>query len=292
MYHSITIGTKNTWDDWHMIPVSRPVVAPPIEKVITVDVSGKNGSTYLSKSVTGYPVFKSREGLWEFYLDTDAWRGENLSGPIGAGALGQISKWLLKASENPMRLTVRLEDDPAFFYYGRVWVSGGLKQQQNHSVVTLKYSLYPFKYLCASLLDDWLWDDFGFETDLALPYLKEIEIPRGTSVRIYLPPSEKPSVVQIGRVSGFNFANWFGSGAATLYKSKRYPYVKALKEGLYHTSSTVSFSMLGLSSKYDIGIIDNDLRYDVYELEIVNTTPTALAGNVMKVSVFYKPAYI
>ena len=50
--------------------------------------------------------------------------------------------------------------------------------------------------------------------------------------------------------------------------------------------------MLGLPSKYDIGIIDNDLRYDVYELEIVNTTPTALAGNVMKVSVFYKPAYI
>ena len=32
MYHSITIGDKNTWDDWHMIPVTPPVIAPPVEK--------------------------------------------------------------------------------------------------------------------------------------------------------------------------------------------------------------------------------------------------------------------
>lgn len=29
MYHSITIGEKNTWDDWHLIPTSRPLVNPP-----------------------------------------------------------------------------------------------------------------------------------------------------------------------------------------------------------------------------------------------------------------------
>lgn len=75
MYHSITIGDKNTWDDWKMIPVSRPVVAPPVEKVLSVDVPGRDGTTYLSKSLTGYPVFKAREGSWEFYLDTDEWRG-------------------------------------------------------------------------------------------------------------------------------------------------------------------------------------------------------------------------
>ena len=55
MYHSITIGDKNTWDDWKMIPVSRPVVAPPVEKVLSVDVPGRDGTTYLSKSLTGYP---------------------------------------------------------------------------------------------------------------------------------------------------------------------------------------------------------------------------------------------
>ena len=98
MYHSITIGDKNTWDDWKMIPVSRPVVAPPVEKILSVDVPGRDGTTYLSKSLTGYPVFKAREGSWEFYLDTDEWRGQNLSTPVGTGALEYLSRALAKSS--------------------------------------------------------------------------------------------------------------------------------------------------------------------------------------------------
>lgn len=174
MYHSITIGDKNTWDDWKMIPSSRPVVAPPVEKVVSVDVPGRDGTTYLSNSLTGYPVFKSREGTWEFYLDTDAWRGSNLSSPIGAGALDHLSRMLHKGNATPGQVRVRLEDDPAFFYLGRVWVDGGIKQQNGHSLITLGYTLYPFKFLYESIREDWLWDDFGFETDLALPYCKDL----------------------------------------------------------------------------------------------------------------------
>ena len=107
MYHSITIGDKNTWDDWKMIPSSRPVVAPPVEKVVSVDVPGRDGTTYLSNSLTGYPVFKSREGTWEFYLDTDALRGNNLSSPIGAGALDHLSRILHKGNATPGQVRVR-----------------------------------------------------------------------------------------------------------------------------------------------------------------------------------------
>ena len=89
MYHSITIGDKNTWDDWKMIPVSRPVVAPPVEKVLSVNVPGRDGTTYLSKSLTGYPVFKAREGSWEFYLDTDEWRGGNRSAGVSFQSAGE-----------------------------------------------------------------------------------------------------------------------------------------------------------------------------------------------------------
>ena len=63
MYHSITIGDKDTWDDWHMIPVTPPVIAPPVEKTISLDVEGRNGAVYLSKSVTGEAVFKARRKL-------------------------------------------------------------------------------------------------------------------------------------------------------------------------------------------------------------------------------------
>ena len=28
-YHSVVFGEKNTWDDWHLVPSSRPVINPP-----------------------------------------------------------------------------------------------------------------------------------------------------------------------------------------------------------------------------------------------------------------------
>ena len=44
MYHSITFDNeKNTWDDWHLIPSSRPLVAPPSIKSNYVDVAGVDG---------------------------------------------------------------------------------------------------------------------------------------------------------------------------------------------------------------------------------------------------------
>lgn len=280
MYHSITIGDKNTWDDWKMIPVSRPVVAPPVEKILSVNVPGRDGTTYLSKSLTGYPVFKAREGSWEFYLDTDEWRGQNLSTPVGTGALEYLSRALAKSNSIPAQTRVRLEDDPAFFYLGRVWVNGGVKQKNGHSVVTFAYSLYPFKFLYDNIQEDWVWDTFGFETDLAVPYCKDIPLKALQNMTFRMPPSEKPSLLQ---------AKWTGNGllAISLAKSQTYPYEKAKERGLPAVkgdpfySSTLDESM----GKTDIGLIDNDLRYDVYEVGV----SAAGAGTL---SLYYQPAYL
>ena len=57
MYHSITIGDKNTWDDWHMIPVTPPVIAPPVEKTISLDV-GDPTARYFT-NITWAPDGKS-----------------------------------------------------------------------------------------------------------------------------------------------------------------------------------------------------------------------------------------
>ena len=53
MYHSITIGTKNTWDDWHLIPKSRPLVNPPSVKTNVVDIPGGDGALDLSTALSG-----------------------------------------------------------------------------------------------------------------------------------------------------------------------------------------------------------------------------------------------
>lgn len=262
-----------------MIPVSRPVVAPPVEKVLSVDVPGRDGTTYLSKSLTGYPVFKAREGSWEFYLDTDEWRGQNLSTPVGTGALEYLSRALAKSNSIPAQTRVRLEDDPAFFYLGRVWVNGGIKQKNGHSVVTFAYSLYPFKFLYDNIQEDWVWDTFGFETDLAVPHCKDIPIKALQSKTFRMPPSEKPSLLQ---------AKWTGGGyvGVTLAKSQTYPYEKAKELGLPAEEVSYCPMMDEGMGKVDIGLIDNDLRYDVYEVRASTTTD---AGTL---NLYYQPAYL
>ena len=60
MYHSITFGDKNTWDDWHLIPSKRPSFNPPNVKSQYVDIPGGNGVLDLTESLTGYPLYNTR----------------------------------------------------------------------------------------------------------------------------------------------------------------------------------------------------------------------------------------
>ena len=67
MYHSITFGSKNTWEDWHLVPTSRPLFLPPKQKKSITDIPGGDGVLDMSEALTGYPVFNNREGSFEFH---------------------------------------------------------------------------------------------------------------------------------------------------------------------------------------------------------------------------------
>ena len=75
MYHSITIGAKNTFNDWHLLSPTPPVVAPPAPKTRYVDILGRSGSLDYTEALTKFPTFSDREGSWEFIIlnpsDTD-----------------------------------------------------------------------------------------------------------------------------------------------------------------------------------------------------------------------------
>ena len=62
MYHSITLGTKNTWDDWHLIPTSRPVVNPPSVKTNMIEIPGGDGVLDLTTALAGRVLYKNRTG--------------------------------------------------------------------------------------------------------------------------------------------------------------------------------------------------------------------------------------
>ena len=162
MYHSITFGDKNTWDDWHLVPTSRPVFNPPKQKSLFMDIPGGDGLEDLSEIVSGEPLYSNREGSFEFVV---------MNGYHDLSELySDIMDYLHGQSMN-----VSLEDDPAFYYVGRFTVNQW-KSDKNWSKIVIDYTVAPYKLLKASSLEEWKWDDIDFEYNMDLIGLKALEI--------------------------------------------------------------------------------------------------------------------
>ena len=131
MYHSITFGSKNTWDDWHIVPSSQPVFDPPKVKTKTMDIPGRNGLLDLSESLTGYPVFTNREGSFEFIVLDGYNKWNELYSDISDYLHGKVMRAVL-------------EDDPEYYYEGRFSVNSW-KSDKSNSKITINYSVLPYK---------------------------------------------------------------------------------------------------------------------------------------------------
>lgn len=179
MYHSILINDKHTYRDYHLIPTSRPVVNPPQAKTNYADVNGINGSLDLSTALTGFMTFQDRSGSWEFLVKK------------------RVRPWevdytkLMNDLHGKYFDRIRLEDEPYYYYKGRLFVSAW-KSQKDASYVTINYTLEPYKYEIQNSLEDWLWDPFSFETGVIRNYKNlvvsgtlALEVPG--SARPYIP---------------------------------------------------------------------------------------------------------
>ena len=156
MYHSITIGEMNTWEDWHLIPSSRPLVNPPSVRTSMINVPGSDGSLDLTDVLIGRPTYENRNGTWDFYVDN------------GYG------KWADRYSEimaylHGKDLTAVLEDDPLFYYKGRFSVNEW-RSDPYYSRISINYSVGPYKLYSITDGDMWLWDPFNFNTDYIRSY--------------------------------------------------------------------------------------------------------------------------
>lgn len=170
MYHSITFfrefseinpasdddvvsGGINTWDDWHLIPTTRPVINPPNVRTNEVIIPGRSGSLDLSEVLTGYPLYDNRTGSIEFVVANDYWDWAVAYSTIMRCLHGKTFKMML-------------EDDPAYYYEGRFSVNSW-KSDKNWSTITIDYDVQPYKVSRQSTNEDWLWDPFSFEDGLA-----------------------------------------------------------------------------------------------------------------------------
>lgn len=145
MQHSIVIGGHNTYDEWGLVPVSRPYVCQPEVKTNYIDVPGGDGMLDYSAVLTGNVCYGLRKGSWEFWLRP---------GETWASVFSSILSEL-----HGKETRVILMDDPEYFYTGRVMVNEWKSEEKNSKIV-LDYSLDPYKYAIHSTKEmDWLWND-------------------------------------------------------------------------------------------------------------------------------------
>lgn len=168
MYHSIaffdpsamTTGNdytfasaeKNTWDDFYLIPNSRPLVNPPGIHTNFIDIPGANGVLDLTDLISGAPTYSARSGSWDFIVD-------NYHEPWDV-IFSKLLNYL-----HGKRKNIILEDDKAYFYEGRFSINAW-KSDSQYSTVTIDYVIDPFKKSVQKPSESWLWDTFDFVTGI------------------------------------------------------------------------------------------------------------------------------
>lgn len=177
--HSITIGEKNTWKDWKLIPSTRPSVAPPIPKLQLVEIPGGNGSLDLTDSLSGYPVYENRTGNWEFIVSD-----QNIP---WCDVYSDIMNYI-----QGKRYRVILEDDKYFYYEGRIWVNEH-RSDPEASIIVIEYQFYPYKREVNSSAEPWLWDPFDFKYGV-IRTIESFKVESGSPIKIVLMRSEEPTI--------------------------------------------------------------------------------------------------
>lgn len=164
-YHSIIFseekstnnGTeKNTWDDWHLVPTSRPKFNMPGIKTNFVDIPGGDGSLDLTTALTGRPMYGNRQGSFEFLVMNDYGYWVERYSDIANYLHGKVFR-------------ATLCDDPDYYYEGRFCLNEW-KSEKNWSRIVIDYNVAPYKMSWVSKGEKWLWDPFDFENDYIVTY--------------------------------------------------------------------------------------------------------------------------
>ena len=141
----------NSFSDWHLVPESRPVIAMPEPKKVTVDIPGRNGLLDLSEAIRHFPVFNNRNGSIKFHVLNGYNQWQILH--------EQIANYL-----HGKEIEMRLEDEPGWYYKGRVTVQDWTSNNDGTwSDITFGYDLFPYKLSDSTTTGDaWKWDPFSF----------------------------------------------------------------------------------------------------------------------------------
>lgn len=142
----------NTWNDWHLIPTSRPSIAHPNPNIVEVQIPGSEEVIDLTQYLTGRMTYGQRSGTISFRVDNDHEDWETIRSKMVRTLHGKKLKFIL-------------DDDPGYYYEGYITV-GQWKSEEKGSSIDIGYKINPYKMSIAEYgSTPMIWDTFCFETD-------------------------------------------------------------------------------------------------------------------------------
>lgn len=223
---------KHSYRTFELFPKSKMSVQPPEVRETYIDIAGLDGELDLSEVLTGYPSYESRDAKWEFtVVDRSHWDY------VYSRLMNEI---------HGRKMYAILEDDINYYYTGRMKVDS-FKSKKNTAVIVVDGYLDPYKVMVGATSEQWMWDPFNFETDIARDY-KSLVVDGSTTYTIIgsrMPVNPQFKASASGMTVTLNGVTY---NLSTTYKTpSNFP---QLRDGEYE----MTFSGNGtVSVKFDIG---------------------------------------
>lgn len=130
--HGVTFGTKHSFRTWGLMLKNRPFISPPKPKTKLIQVPGSDTVIDLTESLTGGEVkYEQREIRCEFCV----LGGRPNWSAIYSAILNEI---------HGKRLQIVMDDDPNYYYIGRVAVDQWESEEATATVV-ITAEVEPYK---------------------------------------------------------------------------------------------------------------------------------------------------
>ncbi len=127
----MTIGGKHTYRNWGMLLKSHPIFSPPKPETKLVKVPGSDVVLDLTESLTGKVHYGIRHGKFEFIVVG----GRPKWPAVYAALLNEI---------HGQKVQIVLDDDPNYYYQGRVAVDEWASDEVTATIV-LTAEVEPYK---------------------------------------------------------------------------------------------------------------------------------------------------
>lgn len=128
----ITFGTYHSYNDWKLILAQKEIGLPTV-KTTTVDIPGSDGVLDLTEAIAGRVCYGNRTLTFTFVTSN------SLTGATWAELLASVS-----GAIHGQRLDIILDDDPGYYYTGRVMLDSFASSSAKHTIV-IKCDCSPYK---------------------------------------------------------------------------------------------------------------------------------------------------